>query len=328
MRHRGTTDDVIRWWAEQNPERGHGYTGTSVRYEGPSLFSWDEEIARIMGPDGDKLAVFQHESWSRSTMRHLRCAKREWGRVSKRLFSMAYFNDPEESAKDLVRRIHSRGQSFIAGRGWMARNDLEEMKKLIKKLKELEEVFSLDSHDDHWCLPKEEEEHGYLKYTYNRKVRYYNSSMTWIVPEWIIKNQITAHRIINTRNAEVRRLATERKYGVTDGDGYEEMFSDLNAVHVHTDEYGELYHVNAPSLAGGKLALVKVANSTPEPDGTRRVFFLKVHPENRPLYARRRYNPENYTYSSLGPPQPLTAKNAVASTFGMMGDEYAPVAQT
>lgn len=326
MRHRGTTDTVIKWWAEQDPLRGHGYTGTSIRYEGPSLYSWDTEIARIVA--GGKIVCYKPESSYWSTTRHIWEARRVWGETTKKLYSMANFDDPEASAEELITRIHARGLSFIAGRGWRAQADLDTMKKLTEELKILEGVFGLDSYDDRWTLPRESEESGYKKYTYYRKIRYYNSTLTWIVPEWIVKGRITAQRIVNTRNAEVRRLATEKKYGITDGDGYEQMFEDLNAKLVHKDECGELYHISVSTQFGGKLALVKVINSTPEADGTRRVFFLKVHPENRPLYPGRRYNQRTYSYEIWGAPQELTARNAVASTFGLTGEQYAPVTET
>ena len=96
--------------------------------------------------------------------------------------------------------------------------------------------------------------------------------------------------------------------------------------------------------------MVRVLNSTPEPDGTlttaqaREVFgnavidracsmaklngsagqarwkeyFLRVHPELRPMTAD----------GKTGEPQALTAHNAVASTFGLRGDDYWPTIET
>jgi hypothetical protein len=63
--------------------------------------------------------------------------------------------------------------------------------------------------------------------------------------------------------------------------------------------------------------VIEVVNRSPEPDGTYRHFFLNVHPELRPMLPDR----------SFGPPQRLTARNAVASTFGLSGAEYAPNAE-
>ena len=50
--------------------------------------------------------------------------------------------------------------------------------------------------------------------------------------------------------------------------------------------------------------MVEVVNSTPEPDGSRRTYFLRVPPTTR------------------------TATAAVAWTFGMRESEYAPARET
>lgn len=63
---------------------------------------------------------------------------------------------------------------------------------------------------------------------------------------------------------------------------------------------------------------VRVVNSTPEQDGTSQEYWLRVHPELRPLLRD----------GQLGEPQQLTAHNAVASTFGLRGEQYAPEVQT
>jgi len=49
--------------------------------------------------------------------------------------------------------------------------------------------------------------------------------------------------------------------------------------------------------------MVEVHNSTPEPDGTRKTYYLRVPPTTR------------------------TAREAVAWTFGMSGTEYRPEKQ-
>jgi len=50
--------------------------------------------------------------------------------------------------------------------------------------------------------------------------------------------------------------------------------------------------------------VVEVLNSTPEPDGSRKTYFLRV------------------------PPRTSTAHEAVAWTFGMDAAEYSPITQT
>jgi hypothetical protein len=61
-----------------------------------------------------------------------------------------------------------------------------------------------------------------------------------------------------------------------------------------------------------------VKNSTPEPDGSVKTYFLRVHPECRPLLRDNQF----------GEPQQLTAHNAIASTFGLKGEEYSPSVET
>lgn len=52
------------------------------------------------------------------------------------------------------------------------------------------------------------------------------------------------------------------------------------------------------------VVMVEVVNSTPEPDGTRRTYWLRV------------------------PPRTLTAREGVAWTFGLSAEEYAPQRRT
>jgi hypothetical protein len=66
--------------------------------------------------------------------------------------------------------------------------------------------------------------------------------------------------------------------------------------------------------------MVQVINSTPEPDGSSKRYYLRVHPECRPLPAK--------DGGPLGKPQRLTAHAAVASTFGRRSEEYAPLLET
>jgi hypothetical protein len=85
---------------------------------------------------------------------------------------------------------------------------------------------------------------------------------------------------------------------------------------INTDDFGSLYC--KPIADDEDLVMVKVVNSTPEPDGSYKDYFLRVHPELRPLLANQ----------ELGDPQEMTARNAVASSFGLRGEDYAPLVQT
>ena len=126
------------------------------------------------------------------------------------------------------------------------------------------------------------------------------------VPEDVITHPeaITVGRIEAEQNAEQRRVLVER-YGMG------RYLKDAGATKVHEDETGILWRK-------GDLVMVQVSNSTPEPDGSRRAYFLSVHPELRPIRNRR----------VIGEPQALTARNAVASTFGLRGEGYRPKAES
>jgi hypothetical protein len=117
-------------------------------------------------------------------------------------------------------------------------------------------------------------------------------------PEWI-----TLQHISTEDNAEVRRVMIER-YGLA------RYLVDSGAKKLSEDEFGELYRAEVPD--DEPLMMVKVINSTPEPDGSLKPYFLRVNPELRPLLG----------HGSMGRPQKLTPLNAVASTFGLTGKEY------
>src|SRR3989344_1895854 len=67
-----------------------------------------------------------------------------------------------------------------------------------------------------------------------------------------------------------------------------------------------------------KQLVVEVTNSTADPDGTRRKYRIPVHPRLCPLLDG----------GTLGAPQKLTALNAIASTYGLRGEEYVLVTET
>lgn len=127
-----------------------------------------------------------------------------------------------------------------------------------------------------------------------------------VVPEFVIEDpsKITVKVIEEERNAEVRRVMVERY-------GQERYLEDCKAKKIHSDEWGTLYKKAQPG--DEDLLFVKVVNSTAEPDGTFKNYFIRVNPELRPLTGGQ----------NMGEPQKLTALNAVASTFGMTGAEYA-----
>jgi hypothetical protein len=125
------------------------------------------------------------------------------------------------------------------------------------------------------------------------------------VPAWVIEHpdRITVATIEAEQNAEVRRVMIER-YGLTK---YvrDAQFEVLDA---DKDPLGQPRRL----LRRGETMVVELTNSTVDGDGTRRIYHIECEPELRPLL-------EN---GEMGEPQKLTALNAVASTYGMRGDEY------
>lgn len=134
--------------------------------------------------------------------------------------------------------------------------------------------------------------------------------------EWIITNpeQITIEKIDAEENQEIKRVMLERF-------GIERYLKEGNAVKVHQDETGTLYRKPIPGTEL-TLTMVHVINGSLEPDGTRREFFLEVHEELRPMHKL-----EDGTIN-LGEPQEPTARNAVASTYGLRGEAYELVMRT
>ena len=136
------------------------------------------------------------------------------------------------------------------------------------------------------------------------------------VPAWLVEHpeRLTVVLIDAEQNAEVRRVMVER-YGAG------RYLLDSHAEEVATDETGTLYRRVQPGDEA--LVAVRVLNSTPEPDGTRKTYWLSVHPELRPLLGNDERGAPRF-----GEPQKMTPRNAVASTFGLRGEEYHPGAET
>lgn len=112
-----------------------------------------------------------------------------------------------------------------------------------------------------------------------------------VVPSWLIKNpeRITLTMIDHEQNVQIRRcmidIMTPERYVAQGG-----------AVRVAEDETGVLWRKTW--LSADAWAAVEVINATPEPDGTRRHFFLQV-----PAHMR-------------------TAREAVAWTYGLSAATY------
>jgi hypothetical protein len=107
--------------------------------------------------------------------------------------------------------------------------------------------------------------------------------------------RLTVEQIRAEDNAEIRRVMLEHF-------GFDRYLAESQAVKVGADETGILWRVDLPG--DEPLVMVEVINSTPEPDGESRVYFLRVPPATR------------------------SAREGVAWTFGLTAAEYAPLAQT
>ncbi len=128
---------------------------------------------------------------------------------------------------------------------------------------------------------------------------------------------ITTEAIHRVGNAELRRVMIERYRSGDTVHGIAAYLRDAGASRLDRDpDFGTLWRLDGTDAT--PVLTVEVINRSPEPDGAYRRFLLRVDPELRPMLGR----------ASFGPPQIPTARNAVASTFGMSGAEYLPEVET
>ncbi|WP_246249452.1 DUF6745 domain-containing protein [Actinomadura litoris] len=117
-----------------------------------------------------------------------------------------------------------------------------------------------------------------------------------IPPDFVASlTDLTASRISSEENAELRRVMLEIF-------GYDRYLAETGARPLHRDETGVLWSIDLPG--DEPVVMVEVVNSTPEPDGTHRTYYLRVPPTTR------------------------TARAGVAWTFGVDEADYAPQKQT
>lgn len=107
--------------------------------------------------------------------------------------------------------------------------------------------------------------------------------------------RLTPQRIAHEANAELRRVMLEHY-------GYERYLADSGAQPRQRDETGRLWVIEMGT--DETVVMVEVVNATPEPDGSRRTYWLRVPPHTR------------------------SAREGVAWTFGLAGEAYAPLVQT
>jgi hypothetical protein len=107
--------------------------------------------------------------------------------------------------------------------------------------------------------------------------------------------QISVKMIEKERNIEVRRILIERY-------GFENYVRHGAFRKIQEDDFGALFYKDQHD--DEPLMILRVVNSTPEPDGSYKKYFLRV------------------------PPEVSTAREAVAWTFGMEPDDYGPEKET
>ncbi|MEV0247624.1 DUF6745 domain-containing protein [Nocardia sp. NPDC050712] len=106
---------------------------------------------------------------------------------------------------------------------------------------------------------------------------------------------LTPQRIREEENAELRRVMLEYF-------GYDRYLAESAAEPVHRDETGILWRIPLPD--DEDVVMVEVVNSTAEPDGSFKTYWLRVPPSTR------------------------TAKQGVAWTFELDAASYEPLRQT
>ncbi|MEV8094141.1 DUF6745 domain-containing protein [Kitasatospora sp. NPDC085879] len=106
---------------------------------------------------------------------------------------------------------------------------------------------------------------------------------------------LTPERIRAEENAELRRVMLEHY-------GYDRYLAESGAEPLHRDGTGVLWRIVLPD--DEPVVMVEVVNSTAEPDGTFRTYWLRVPPSTR------------------------TARAGVAWTFGVAEEEYRPERET
>jgi len=111
-----------------------------------------------------------------------------------------------------------------------------------------------------------------------------------IVPECVARGTITSADIDAETNVETRAIMLEIF-------GAERYIREIGATEIDHSDLGTLFDAKG-------LKILKVVNATAEPDGTYKDYYLRV------------------------PPHTETARAAVAWTFGLKEEEYAPSAQS
>ena len=122
------------------------------------------------------------------------------------------------------------------------------------------------------------------------------------VPEYIVDrpHEITADKIKSEQNAEIRRIMMQRF-------GFDRYVQEIGANLVNSDMVGKLWRIEDEA----PFHLAEVINSTPEPDGSVKTYFIPLPDENDLTGKRIK-----------------TCREGVAWTFSLHEHEYHPAVQT
>lgn len=149
---------------------------------------------------------------------------------------------------------------------------------------------------------------------------------------WIEEREtfLTAKVVDNTANTEMRRVALKllglKKYM---------QQSNPEVLDMDKDQFGRERILFKKLIPGYEdpLIICQVTNSTQELDGSYNQYFLFCHPELKPLHdpgikaddkpeVIKKKQEEAMRRTNAEKGQAMTCHNAVASTFGLRGEEY------
>jgi hypothetical protein len=153
----------------------------------------------------------------------------------------------------------------------------------------------------------------------------YRSGWSWWhwhgleVAQYVVEEpqRISVRTIEGVHSPELRRILVDRYRHGEEMHGAAAFLRDAGAKRLdHDPAFGTLWYRDLSR--DEPIVMVEVVNHSAEPDGSFKRYLLRVDPRLRPIRAD----------GSFGEPQPPTARNAVASTFGLSGAEYAPGVET
>jgi hypothetical protein len=149
------------------------------------------------------------------------------------------------------------------------------------------------------------------------------------VPEQVIAapRLISLADIDDEPNAEVRRVMVERYRTGEEIHGAVAYLRDAGAERLDHDEvFGTLWRRRM--RWDEPIVMLEVVNRTPEPDGSYKHYWLRVHPELRPLPPGHWPDAKKRAWLRRQKPQAMTARAAAASIHGRRAEDYRPGIET